>query len=560
MSSQLKSTWAPVPSTKPSQPCKIGTDFKGERIVYPANKAIIIREIEKQENCFQYNEHTAPTTVARFSPSGYYVASGDNQGNVRIWDCAGEDKILKNQVTAISGRITDLDWDGDSQRIIAVGEGKERYGHAFTADSGNSVGEIFGHSSVVNAVSLRKSRPFRAATASDDNSINFFHGTPYRFNRSLRVHSKFVYDVRYSPNDERFASAGADGKVYVFDGKTGDQVYEIDAHKGSIFSISWSPDSSQFITSSADYSCKIWDANTGSLIREWLSSDKKQLVGTVWPTKDLIIVVNSKGNLTYLNPSDCKVIDTIYGHQRSITAATLSPDATHFYTASYDGTVLSWDIGKQKAFPLVGESHTNQVMQMIMADDHVITIGMDDTLRVIDIKQGCFAKDNVFPTGYQPIGVCSVEDCLILVTVSDIQVLRSLTGVSTAKTIYQPSAVASHPLKSEFCVGGEDCCVYIHTLEKGELCEVAQCKDSTAPITCLAYSPDGKYLACGDASGKVVLYDANSREVITSRWAFHTGRILGMSWNAKSTHLATASLDTNIHIYSVERPDRKSVV
>jgi WD repeat-containing protein 1 (actin-interacting protein 1) len=49
---------------------------------------------------------------------------------------------LKNETKVISGRINDIAWDGESQRIIAVGDGKERYGHAFTFDSGNTVGEV----------------------------------------------------------------------------------------------------------------------------------------------------------------------------------------------------------------------------------------------------------------------------------------------------------------------------------------------------------------------------------------------------------------------------------
>jgi WD repeat-containing protein 1 (actin-interacting protein 1) len=61
---------------------------------------------------------------------------------VRVWDSVGADMALKTETKVISGRINDIAWDGDSQRIIAVGDGKERYGHAFTYDSGNTVGEV----------------------------------------------------------------------------------------------------------------------------------------------------------------------------------------------------------------------------------------------------------------------------------------------------------------------------------------------------------------------------------------------------------------------------------
>lgn len=92
------------------------------------------------------------TTVAKYSPSGYYIASGgthyhshydyyyyyyyfidsiillllDVQGNVRIWDATQEEQILKNEVKVIAGRINDIDWDFESKRLIAVGEGRER--------------------------------------------------------------------------------------------------------------------------------------------------------------------------------------------------------------------------------------------------------------------------------------------------------------------------------------------------------------------------------------------------------------------------------------------------
>lgn len=43
-------------------------------------------------------------------------------------------------------------------------------------DTGSSTGDIIGHSKTVNAVSIRRQRPFRAVTASDDVTIAFHHG------------------------------------------------------------------------------------------------------------------------------------------------------------------------------------------------------------------------------------------------------------------------------------------------------------------------------------------------------------------------------------------------
>jgi WD40 repeat protein len=145
-----------------------------------SGKSIFLRSIDDPSVCKQYTQHTVATSVARFSPSGFYVASGDVSGAVRVWD-AVEAVNTKGEYHIISGRINDIAWDGDSQRIIAVGDGRERFGHCITADSGNSVGEVSGHSKVVNSVSMRQQRPLRAATVSDDSSMCFLHGAPFNF-------------------------------------------------------------------------------------------------------------------------------------------------------------------------------------------------------------------------------------------------------------------------------------------------------------------------------------------------------------------------------------------
>src|ERR1700685_961480 len=175
---------------------------------------------------------------------------------------------LKTETKVISGRINDIAWDGESQRIIAVGDGKERYGHAFTFDSGNTVGEgspysnnevtcqISGHSAVVNAVGISPHPPLRAATVSDDTRMVFYHGPPFRYNSTLSYHSKFVYDVAFSPNGQALVSVGADAKVIVYDGKTGEITSEVMSgkHTGSIFAVGWDKSGSKLVTASADQS------------------------------------------------------------------------------------------------------------------------------------------------------------------------------------------------------------------------------------------------------------------------------------------------------------------
>lgn len=51
----------------------------------------------------------------------------DQSGKVRIWDTVNKEHILKNEFHPIGGPIKDISWSPDNQRMVVVGEGRERY-------------------------------------------------------------------------------------------------------------------------------------------------------------------------------------------------------------------------------------------------------------------------------------------------------------------------------------------------------------------------------------------------------------------------------------------------
>ena len=44
-----------------------------------------------------YTQHSCEVLCARYSPSGFYIASADKSGKVRIWDTVNAEHILKNE-------------------------------------------------------------------------------------------------------------------------------------------------------------------------------------------------------------------------------------------------------------------------------------------------------------------------------------------------------------------------------------------------------------------------------------------------------------------------------
>jgi len=80
-----------------------------------------------------------------------------------------------------------------------------RFGHVFSADTGTSVGEIMGQSKPINSVDFRGERPFRIVTASEDNTMAFFHGPPFKFQFTMQVRIMFgIIKMRKRQKIEKF--------------------------------------------------------------------------------------------------------------------------------------------------------------------------------------------------------------------------------------------------------------------------------------------------------------------------------------------------------------------
>ncbi|KAJ3848746.1 WD40-repeat-containing domain protein [Lentinula lateritia] len=538
-----------------------------DRIVYASGKTIVIRDLKNPKSSISYNGHIQNATIARISPSGYYCASGDAGGTVRVWDTVGEDHALKGEYKVISGRI---------------------FGHAFMMDTGTSTGVISGHFKAVNAVSIRHQRPFRAATGGDDAGIIFHQGVPYKYDKSIKTHTKFVQDVRYAPSGDIFVSVGSDFKIFLYDGKNGDTLDEVtdSPHKGSIMACTWSPDSKSLVTSSADCTVKLWDVETRKAITTWTVGNgvSFQQVGNTWSGESDIVSLSLSGDLNVFDirtggkPSRVIQVRVSHGPQKPITAIAPVPAFPDtFLAGTADGRVLSYSKTTGQSSHLQGVNHSTLVTNLASSPTggSAFSAGFDDCVREIgsdgtgftsahfSVSHLCTSDSDSevyrpasFSLSSQPKSLAVGDDVSVFVAEikNCIEVIRSNQKIFDLSTKYTPSAITVKG--SLVAIGGEDSKVHLYQWDGKSLEDdaVPILQGNKAVVSALAFSPDGNLLASGDSSGGISLFDVKEKKLITSRWSFHTARVNSLSWTSDSKHCASGSLDTHVYIWSVAKP------
>ncbi|XP_065919248.1 WD repeat-containing protein 1-like [Dysidea avara] len=566
MSCTKRSIFATLPRTQRGIPLVIKGDPKGKNILYCNGNSVVIRDIANPGISDVYTQHSVPASVATYAPSGFYIASGDNSGKIRIWDTTQAEHILKYEYQPIAGVIKDIVWSPDSKRIAVCGEGREKYGHVFLWDSGSSVGEIIGHSKPINSIDYRPTRPFRVATGGEDRIACWFEGPPFRYKNAFHDHERFVNVVRFSPDGERLLTGGADGKVFIYNGKDGEKLGSLggdaNAHSGGIYALSWGPDSEHVLTASGDKTCKLWDVQTSQVVTEFKMGNtvEDQQVSCLWQG-EYLLSVSLTGNINYLdrnNPD--KPLRVLTGHNKNITALSSYNKGTTLYSASFDGRVVHWNSENGDMDVVSGRPHTYEVCRIAPGSNKLYTIAQDKLFRNILPDSQEFGPESVLLDGLDPKDAAVASDGTAVVATNSMLVLiRDNKRVSDLAVSYDPVSADMHPTKPEVAIGSKDSKVYIYTIDGNELTLKQTLDYYSGEVSAVSYSPGGDYLAVSGGGRKLYIYETGSYK-LNQDTLVHLARVTSVAWSPDSSMVATGGVDTNLVVAKLGDLDNKKVM
>jgi len=237
-----------------------------------------------------------------WSPDGKFLATGSNDGTVKVWDAAGGREPLT--VGRHANAVLSVSWSPDGTRLAAgIVDGTAK---VWDATGGRESLTLKGHTSGIWSVCWSPDGT-RLATASSDRTAQVWQASGGRKSLTLKGHTNGVWSVCWSPDGTRLATGSSDGTAKVWDAAGGRELLTLKGHTGYVYSVCWSPDGARLATGSSDGTAKVWDAAGG---RELL---------------------------------------TLKGHTGYVWSVSWSPDGKRLATGSVDGTAKVWDAAGAEA-------------------------------------------------------------------------------------------------------------------------------------------------------------------------------------------------------------------
>ena len=571
---------APLPACERGVATVTSCSPDGKLFIYCNGSNVIIRDISAPESVLVYSEHAHDVKAAKFAPTGKYIASGDKSGKVRVWAYTHPDHLLKYECPALGADVEDVAWDSESKRILAVGGGQSK-AKVFQFDTGSNLAEVLPHNKKAITGDMRPTRPFRMVTGSEDFSLQFYSGPPFKYTCGLKEHTNFVNCTRFSPDGSKLVSVSSDKQGVVYDGEKAEVIGKLDAagmHAGSIFHCSWSPDSKKLVTSGGDKAIKIWNMEASPFVcvaTYVVGSRPDDMQNSVsWANADTIISTSLEGTINIFNAADITSgpVKRIEGHQADANCITVDRTTGNVYTACSGGRLVVWRPKDEartiyEAEVATGEVATKKAAAVCLSGGNIAVAAWDDKLRIGDAITGVLSK--TVALGGQPKGVAASganPGIFIVATGSALLSVKASDGsiLSTVPCPWTPSCVdASEGTASPgiVCVGGQDKKVHVFSLSaEGTLAESGEpTKEAPAAISVVAIAKDGACVAAGDTQREIRVYStAASRDtLVTGKWMNHTTRVTGLKWSPSGKVLASVSTDRRLCLWDLNEASAK---
>ncbi len=238
--------------------------------------------------------------------------------------------------------------------------------------------------------------------------------------------------------------------------------------------------------------------------------------------------------------------NSLEGHSDAVRSMVFD-HAGNMYSAGSDGKVLKWDVGVSTT-PIDVVIPDGSVKRTIVAspDNKQLAIGTEgNKIMLVDAA----SKKTTELVGHtKPIWALAYDkDGNLYSTAGDSTLRVWKDGKST--TLVQGGLIHSIAFNGDQIAGGQlDNQLNVWDKNTGKL--IATIKEES-PIYSVAYSPDGKYLVCGDMGGNIKIYDANTFKLDNSLQG-HTARVHEIEFSRDGKQMATASFDKSVLLWKMD--------
>jgi WD40 repeat protein/serine/threonine protein kinase len=537
--------------------------------------------------------HQSAVFCAVFSPDGERIASASQDGKVTIWDARSgkqlfqfraHDEHARSVAYSPDGRLlATTSWDKTVKiwDVQTLADDRDPMPlHTFTR-RGPGFGVVFSPDGKRLASAGRRGTR-RDGSGKQLAEVRIWDAVSGQELCTLEGEEQPVSSgLTFSP-DGQFLATGHDQEnrngiygnaVYLWDANTGRKIRTFTGHTQGVWSVAFSPDG-RFLASGAGQASgfvgtggelKLWDVQTGHQLLD-LRAHITVFALAFSPDGRRLVSAGADETIKLWDTDTGNEVVTLRGHFGTVRTLAFSPNGQRLLSASHDMTVRIWDAtplnGKTDSADLTLRGHEGEVADAAYSPDgrYLVSAGSDASVTVWDAKTGKVLRPLrghpgiVLRLGFSPDGRwLAASGWANILTIWDTQawVVSRTFGQRPNGYNYHVAFSPDGKLLAAGDASRSDIhqrIILIRDATTGD--EIQRLGPYTWNIQALAFDPAGHYLASAAADSTVRIWDVRAGRELVTLQPRHEGSATSVAFSPNGKYLASGSLDRTVRIWS----------
>jgi WD40 repeat protein len=453
-------------------------------------------------------------TAATLSPDGRTVATGCDDGSVRLWDRASGDVRLLPALHA--KRVVALAFSPDGARLASGGA--DQFAQVWDVAAAAPIGKKMIHQGLVFAVVFSPDGA-TLLTGCRDGSARLWDAASGEPRGAPVSHPGGLRAVAFHPQGKGFVTAGGDGQLQagglaVLWDLQGQALPGPPLHQaGLIQVVAFGPGGDLLVTAGVDKKAVLWDLGNGrKAVAEMVHQGAVKRVAFAG---DFIVTGTPERLARRWDGRTGKALEPPLDHPGGVTCLALSGDGKLLLTGCYDGARL-WETAT--GGPLGGPMRSGGPVQNVaFGPDRVLLV--QSGRRDVRLWTPATPAEPALtlPQDRGEVGAVAVSrDGRRLAVGGHDDAVRVWSPAGRPVAVLRPEkpdatlALAFHPDGNRLAVASRDGTVRVWDVAAGK--ELLPALRHSVPVRAVAWSPDGRLLAAAAGNGVQLWTDAGRKQ------------------------------------------------
>lgn len=527
------------------------------RVLASASDELVIWDAVAGQLLTSIPQHCWITALA-FHPDSSFIATGDDDGAIHYLDAPGHHPVFEKGFAYHKKAISALAISPDGKKLAAASEDKQVT--VWDLVTGKYIGCLSGHTDRIPALAWHPSSKF-LVSAGWDTTARVWDADTLQPVILLNTHGTQVNALAFSRDGRWLACADSTHTIHVWDFTTKKTVHKLKVPEAELRSLAFSPDG-KYLACNGDRILHLWNPETGKSYAD-LGPRPVAKTSVSVHADGAKLLTNGGGSMVRVwNTSSRQPITTLDSAD-PINAIAFSPDGK-WITSSigkrirlYDATgkfIADWeDLADAPITTIAFSGDSSLLVSAAREGLSAIVWRVADgepILLIPDALDGCSIEAVAFHPDNKQVVIGGVDALATTTTGNDgqISIWNIDQRVEITTFLDGTTALAVHPSGDILATTTLDRSIFTWDLHLKQLLQELVGHDG--PVNCLAFSPDGNWLASGSEDLTLRIWDAKGREQVALEME---SQVTSVAFSADGNFLYTGHANTTCS--QIQLPD-----